>query len=223
MRTKIVIIGGKGSAIVIAEQIYDAQVKGNDVEFLGFAFDDESFGKEINGFPIICKTFDAKSYFEKYIDVKFIYQLYRPDLMKERIELLDSFKIPLDKFCTFVHPSALIAKSANIGIGTCILANAVINPKARIGNFNTIHSNTLIGHDTSIGEYNFFAAHSVVGSNDKIGNGNFIGLNTSFNNYITIGDFCFVGMASNVIKSIESHVKVIGNPARPFNNNIKAL
>ena len=39
---KIIIIGGKGSAVAIAEQIYDTQMKTHEIEFLGFAFDDES-------------------------------------------------------------------------------------------------------------------------------------------------------------------------------------
>ena len=29
-------------------------MRGADVEFLGFAFDDPTFGDEINGFPLLC-------------------------------------------------------------------------------------------------------------------------------------------------------------------------
>ena len=220
---RVIIIGGKGSAIVIAEQIYDAHIKVGNVEFLGFAFDDESFGNEINGFPILCKTYEVYEKYSKYTDVKFIFQLYRPDLMKERVALLNSYKIPISKFYTFIHPSCVIAKNTKIGFGTAIMANSVINPNSFIGNHCTIHSNCLIGHDTKIGNYNFFAAHSVVGSNNTFGDGNFVGLNTSFNNYITIGDYCFVGMASNVIKSIDSFKNVYGNPAKEFIKQIKPL
>ena len=45
----------KGNAVVIAEQIYSTSLVNKDVEFLGFAFDDETFGTEINGFPILAK------------------------------------------------------------------------------------------------------------------------------------------------------------------------
>lgn len=223
MKNKVIIIGGKGAAVVIAEQIYDSSKRGLDVEFLGFAFDDKSFGNEINGFPILCNTFNAFEKYEYNKDVKFIYQLYRPDLMYERIALLNSYKIPNDRFYTFIHPTAFIAKSAKIGVGSSILANCTINPNAVIGDHCSIHSNSLIGHDTSIGDYNFFAAHVVIGSNNKIGNGNFIGLNATINNYLDIGDFCFIGMASNVIKGFESNTKVYGNPARKFEKNIKPL
>lgn len=220
---KIIILGGKGSAVAIAEQIYDTQIKTGNIEFLGFAFDDEAFGDSINGFPVLCKTYDAYKKYEQYQDVKFIFQLYRPDIIKERINLLESYGIPEERMGTFIHHSAFVAKSATIGHGCAILANAVINANAKIGNNTTIHSNSLVGHDTIIGDNNFIAAHNVIGSNTKIGRGNFLGLNCSINNYISIGDYNFVGMASNVIKGLENDTKVYGNPARPFEGKIKPL
>ncbi len=131
---KVVIIGGKGSAVVIAEQIYDTQMKIGNVEFLGFAFDDETMGDRINGFPLLCKTYEAYAKYKDDPDVKFIYQLYRPDLIEERIELLKSFEIPEDRFYTFIHHTATVARSAVIRRGTAVMANAVVNPNTVIGN-----------------------------------------------------------------------------------------
>ena len=91
MITKFIIIGGRGSAVVIGEQIYDAQLKGEPVELLGYAFDDETLKGEVNGFPIHCKTYEAQDKFSNFNDVKFIYQMWRPDLMQIRIDLLNNF------------------------------------------------------------------------------------------------------------------------------------
>lgn len=223
MKTKVIIIGGKGGAVVVAEQIYDAQKKGADMEFLGFAFDDPEFGSEINGFPILAKTKEVYSKYEAQADVKFIFQLWRPDLMKERIELLNSYNIPKERFYTFVHPSCIVSHSARIGHGSAVMANCVLNANTVIGDHCTVHSNSLIGHDTVIGNYNFIAAHNVLGSNNKIGDANFFGLNSTYNNYLNIGSHCFVGMASNVIKNIESNTRVYGNPAKVFESKIKPL
>lgn len=215
--TKIVIIGGKGTPVNIAEQIYDAQHRfGMNVEMLGFAFDDESFGSEINGFPIVCKTFEAKSKFEKQEDVKFIFNLYRSDKIRERAALLESYQIPEDKFYTFIHPSAYVAKSAQIGYGCAIQAHCVVNSNVVIGNHNTFNSACLVGHDTHIGNNNFFAAHTVIGSGLNIKNYVFTGLNASLKNLITIEDGALIGMSSNAVHSIDENEIVIGNPARPI-------
>jgi acetyltransferase EpsM len=218
---KVIILGGKGTAVVVAEQIYDAQIKHKaNIELLGFAFDDESYGETINGFPVLAKTREVYEKYKKFDDVKFVFQMYRQDILPERIKLKDSYQIPENRFFTFIHPTCTVARSATIGAGTIMMANTVVNPNAIIGKFCTFQSNVLIGHDAVIGNYNFVAAHAIV-SNLTMGDRNFIGINASTNNFITIGNDCFVAMGSNVIKSIASGTKVMGNPAKPFFSNIK--
>ncbi len=212
---KIIIIGGKGTPVVIAEQIINSIDKFNaQYELLGFAFDDESFGNDINNIPILDKTYNIYSKYERFKDVFFIFSMYRSDLIKQRIALRESFNIPLNRYITFIHPLATVSKSVKLGFGNIILANVVINPNAIIGDFNTFNSNVLIGHDTVLGDSNFIAGHAVIGSNLQIGNGNFFGLNCSAKNIIKIGDYNIIGMASNVLKDISDNSIVYGNPSR---------
>lgn len=220
---KIIFIGGRGTAIVVADQMWDAKQRyGMDIEVLGLALDDRSGGDEINGYPILCDIKDLYDKYGKYDDVKFIYQLYRPDVMRERTAILNNLNIPMEKFATFIHPSVMVAKSAKIGVGNVILANAVVNCNAIIGNFNTVNSGTLLGHDITIGNNNYFAGQVCVGSGLSIGNMNFIGLNTSIRNGISIGDGNIVGMSSNITKSVGDDNVLYGNPAiiKPQLNHI---
>ena len=220
---KIIFIGGRGTAIVVADQMWDAKQRfGMDIEVLGLALDDRSGGDEINGYPILCDIKDLYEKYGKYEDVKFIYQLYRPDVMRERTAILNNLNIPMEKFTNFIHPSVMVAKSVKIGIGNVILANAVVNCNAIIGNFNTVNSGTLLGHDITIGNNNYFAGQVCVGSGLTIGNMNFIGLNTSIRNGITIGDGNIVGMSSNITKSVGDDNVLYGNPAviKPQLNHI---
>ena len=220
---KVVLIGGRGTAIVIADQIFDAHQRyGMDIEVLGLALDDHSGGDDISGYPILCDIKDAYAKYEKYEDVKFIYQLYRPDVMRERTQILYDLNIPVEKFCNFIHPSVMFARTAKIGYGNVLLANAVVNCNAVIGNFNTVNSGTLLGHDITIGNNNYFAGQVCVGSGLSIGNENFIGLNTSIRNGITIGNNNVVGMASNITKDVSDNNVLYGNPAviKPQLNHI---
>ena len=220
---KIVFIGGRGTAIVIADQMCDAHKRfGMDVEVLGLALDDHSGGDEISGYPILCNIKDVYEKYKQYDDVKFVYQLYRPDLICERTKILYDLNIPAEKFATFIHPSVMLAKSAKFGYGNVLLANVVVNCNAIIGNFNTINSGTLIGHDIIIGDNNYFAGQVCVGSSLKIGNMNFIGLNTSIRNGIKIGHGNIIGMASNITKDVSNNNVLYGNPAiiKPQLNHI---
>ncbi len=220
---KIIIIGGRGTAIVIADQIYDAHTRFNQqIEVIGLSLDDLSGGNEINGYPILCPINKLYEKYQKYDDIKFIYSLYRPDVMKERTKLLYDLKIPLEKFTNFIHPTVMVARSVKMGCGNVFLANVVINCNAIIGNFNTVNSGTLLGHDIEIGNNNYFAGHVCVGSGLQIGDQNFIGLNTSIRNGIKIGNNNIVGMSSNITKDVDNNCVVFGNPAKiqPKLNNI---
>ncbi len=215
MNKKVIIIGGIGTAVNIAEQMQDAIDKfGLKDEFMGFAFDDEKFGEKINGFPLLCKTREAFDIYGKYNDIYFMYQLYRPDKLKERSSWLPQFKVPTERYYNFIHPTATICRSAKMGFGNAIQAGCVVGSNTVMGNHNTFNSMCLFGHDTKMGDHNFFAAHSLIGSNTKMGNYIFMGLNSTLNNMIEVKDNVMIGMGSNVIKSLESDQLVLGNPAK---------
>ena len=211
---KVVIIGGKGTAIVIADQIYDAHIRfGMDIEVLGLALDDHTMGNEICGYPILCGIREVYDKFKNDDKVKFIYSLYRSDQIRERCKLLYDLNIPKEKWCNFIHPSALVARSVKMGYGNVVLANCIINSNVQMGNFNTLNSGTLLGHDIKVGNNKFFAAQVTVGSMLEIGDMNFIGLNSAIKQGVRLGEAILVGQASNVTKSFEHDETVFGNPA----------
>lgn len=215
MRKKVIILGGIGTAVNIAEQMQDAIDKyGLKDEFLGFAFDNESFGDTINEFPVLCKTREAFDLYGGFNDVYFMYQLYKPDALKERAGWLPEFKIPTERYYNFIHPTATISRSVQMGFGNAIQAGCVIGSSAKMGNHNTFNSTCLFGHDTTIGNHNFFAAHSLIGSNVKMGNYVFMGLNSAVNNMIEVGDNTMIGMGSNVLKNVTGNQVLIGSPAK---------
>jgi len=215
-KTKIIIIGGKGTAINIAEGIYDAEKRyGEKIECLGFAFDDESFGEFINGFPLLCKTTDLMIKYGKFEDVKFIFQMNHQEKMKERALLVKSYNIPNEKWFTFIHPSAYVSKSARIGHGSVIFANCAVHANTVIGNHCTLSSLTTIGHDTYLGNHVFMATHVCIGSSVHINDNVFFGQNTTVSGSLSINENNIIGLGASVIKNIKETNKVlVGTPAK---------
>ena len=216
MKTKIIIIGGRGTAVVVAEQIIDAITRfGYNAEILGFAFDDPTMD-HVMEFPILCHSYEVKEKYAQYDDVKFLYLLYRSDLIKERSELRDSFNIPKEKYLNFIHPAAYMARSVKMGFGNIILSNCVFNSNAQLGSFNTFNVACLVGHDTKIGDSNFCAAHTCIGSNLNISDMNFFGINCCIKNKVVMGNCNIIGQCANVVKDVTNDTVLIGNPAKPL-------
>lgn len=209
---KIIIIGGKGSAVATAELISSCEEVNQ--EFLGYCIDDNSLGDNINGFPILCNRQNLMKNYGRFDDVKFLFSLYKPNCMEERVALLRAMDIPHSKFTNFIHPSVHIAKSVSLGTGNIISSNVVINNNTIIGNHNLLHSNSVIEHDTSLGDSNYVSAGAVIGSSINIGIGNFFGINSSVRENVVINDYNIIGMGSVVLHDVGYRETLVGVPAR---------
>lgn len=218
---KVVIIGGKGLAVVIAEHISEAADKfGMDIKILGFAFDDPAYAEGINGWPVLCGTREAYPKYGNDQDVYFIFTMWRPDLMRERCELRDSYGIPEDRFFTFVHPTASVCKSVKLSPGVIVSAGSVVQSNAEIGAHCVIDSNSAVGHDCKIGKNNYIGSCSCIGASTEIGECNFIGLNSTCKPGIKIGNHNIISMCSAVLKDVEDDKVIAGVPARAIKSNV---
>jgi sugar O-acyltransferase (sialic acid O-acetyltransferase NeuD family) len=212
---QIIIIGGKGTALNIAEQIVDASVRHRaSISLLGFALDDPALGHEIDGFPLLCRPCDLLASFPGP-DVKFLFALYKPERMRERVELLRTYGIPKERFATFVHPLAFVGRTARVGCGSVIFAHASVLNRAAIQDFSIVNSHVVVEHDARIGSSCFIAASAVIGARATLGSGTFVGLGSTVREDVSVGEYAFVGMGSNVLSDVGPNTLVYGNPARP--------
>ncbi len=67
------------------------------------------------------------------------------------------------KFGILIHPSAYVAKDAEIGEGTVILANAVVQAKAKIGKHVIINAGVCIDHDAVVNDFVLIYPNAYVG------------------------------------------------------------
>lgn len=75
-----------------------------------------------------------------------------------------------------------------------------------------------IGHNCTVGASSQIASGVVICGRARIGKSVWLAPNVSVNSEVEVGDGAFVGMGSVVMKNVESHTVVVGNPARFIKN-----
>jgi len=182
---KIIIIGAGGHAAEIDDYISlfnDIQNRNKDkFEIHGFLDDNpDSYKSYQFSAPYLG---DIKSH---KIDKNCNYIIAIANI-KFRRPIIESFLKLEAEFITFIHPSAYISKSANVGTGSVIAPNVNIGPNVKIGRFNMINARASIGHDTIIGDYNFITPNVCFSGFSNIGNENMFGINSATIPNINIG------------------------------------
>lgn len=113
-----------------------------------------------------------------------------------------------------IHKSASVSKSASIGEGSVVMANAVINPSARIGRGVIVNSGAVVEHDNVIGDFVHISPRAALAGSVTIGAHTHIGIAACVIQGLTIGESCVIGAGSVVIDDILGHKTVVGNPAK---------
>ena len=132
----------------------------------------------------------------------------------ERIELGDLLTKEGFILMNLYHPNATIAKNAEIGIGTAVLAGAVIDPYCQIGDYCIINNNSTVSHDSNIGRGVHICPGVHMGGQVHIGDAAWIGIGSIILEKITIGSRSIIGAGSIVVENIPSGVVAYGNPSR---------
>lgn len=115
---------------------------------------------------------------------------------------------------TAIHPTAVISRTAQIGVGGTVMAGAIINAGAQIGEDVIVNSGALVEHDCVIGDHVHIAPGAKLASGVLVGDGSHIGLGAAIIQGKRIGRNAVVGAGAVVVRDIPDDVVVTGVPAR---------
>lgn len=118
------------------------------------------------------------------------------------------------RFETVCHPTAIIARSAQIFSGVQIMAGAVIQPGVIIGENTIINTGALVDHDCIIEKHCHVAPGVVLSGDVQVGDGCHIGTGVSVIQGIVIGEGSLVAAGAVVIQDVPPNAWVGGVPAR---------
>lgn len=215
---KVIILGGQGDGVGIASFINDMQKEGQHIELLGFLNDSED--KRILDLPVLGSLSDWKNY-EKDEDVYFITALLKTKYSYQRSNLINDLKIPINKYCNVIHPTAIISDYSKIGVGNVIGPNVNIMPNVIIGNHCSFRASASIGHDCKINNFCYMGPNSTMAGKSILNDGAHIGPNASVLDGKVIGQHSVLGMGSVATKDIEDFNVYFGVPSKKIGVIVK--
>lgn len=113
-----------------------------------------------------------------------------------------------DKATTFVHWSAYVNPSAELGQGAFVKPKAMIGAFVQIGKCCVIDSGANIEHHTKLGDGVFIAPTVSIGSSVEIGDRTTIGIGATVLSGVKIGKDCLICTGSIVLKDVPDNSTV---------------
>ena len=191
MNKKLAIIGAGGHGKVVGEI-----ASLNDYKVINF-FDDKK--NEIKEFPFnISGSFNyLKEHLNDY-DAFFV----AIGENKIRFNITEWLKEKNMNIINLTHPKSTVSKFSSLGLGTCVMANAVVNPGTLIKEGVIINTSASIDHDCVIEDFAHVSPNCSLSGNVKIGKLSHLGSGTSVHPGIRIGQNVRTAVGSKVFKNI---------------------
>jgi acetyltransferase EpsM len=113
-----------------------------------------------------------------------------------------------------IHPTAVIARTAEIGQGVIINPGAVVQPFARIGNHVMIHAGAIVEHDCVVSDFANLAPHATLAGHVKVGQCSTVYAGAVIIPSVKVGESCVIGAGAVVLRDVADGITVAGVPAK---------
>jgi sugar O-acyltransferase (sialic acid O-acetyltransferase NeuD family) len=113
-----------------------------------------------------------------------------------------------------VHPTAWIAKDAEVGMGLQAMAGSRIGARARLGDWVLINTGASVDHEGVLGHGVHLAPGAILCGCVEIGEGAMIGAGAVVLPRVRVGAHAVVGAGSVVVHDVPAGVVALGSPAR---------
>jgi sugar O-acyltransferase (sialic acid O-acetyltransferase NeuD family) len=208
MTTEVLIIGAGGHAAVVADALL---ASGHRVR----GFIDSSAQKQgtsIFGLPVLGgdELLDSLS----PADVQLANGIGSAGVMDARCRVYTAAVSRGFAFVSVRHPSAIVATSAVLGVGSQVLARAVVQPFATIGENSIINTGAIVEHDVVVGAHSHISPGCVLAGQVTVGTHVHVGVGAVVKQGINIAERSLVAAGAVVVDDVAAGTTVLGVPAR---------
>lgn len=134
---------------------------------------------------------------------------------QRRADLYHRFASRQYSFPAIVHPSAVVARSVQVGSGTQVMAGAVIQTNCRLGENIIVNTGASVDHDCVIESDVHIAPGVTVSGQVVIERGAHVGTGATIMQTRRVGAQSTVGAGALVVRDVMAGTTVMGLPAEP--------
>jgi len=117
-------------------------------------------------------------------------------------------------FETLVHPTAIVAPTAEIGTGSIICPYVVVSDAVRLGRFVLLNYHSSLGHDASAGDFAVLSPYASLGGTARLGEDGFLGMHATVGPRVGIGARSTVSTQSCALHDAPDDTLVFGVPGK---------
>ena len=126
------------------------------------------------------------------------------------------------KLTALVHPSAVVSRTASIGLGSYVGENAVVRSNAVIGMSVFVNAGAIVSHDCNVGDFVTLGPNAAAAGHVTVGAQTLIGVGSSIRPWVRIGSRCEIGAGAAAVSDVPDDMAAIGVPARAVPKSTKA-
>lgn len=203
--TPLVILGGGGHALVVAEA---ARATGSEI--VGFLDDNPDAVMSHRPDPVM--WIGPSTNLEAIGDRPWIMGFGNLAFREQILHKLDQRELARSAR-TVIHPRACVSPTARIGRGVFIGPGAVVHTRAIVLDHAIVNTGAIVEHECHVGVNAHIAPGAVIAGGCRVGTSALVGLGARLLPMLSVGDGCVVGAGAVVVKSVIEGV-VMGVPAR---------
>jgi sugar O-acyltransferase (sialic acid O-acetyltransferase NeuD family) len=207
----IVIVGAGGFGREVYQWAGPLFEKGN-YRFKGFIDDNPDVGKSSESHMKVLGTIrSGKNQYEIGERDRFIFAIGNIDIKKELIKILKNHGA---EFITFIHPTAIVADTVQIGEGGVVCPFALISDRAIISDFVMLNFYASCAHDTNIGKYSILSPYATMNGFSELEENVFLGTHATITSQVKVGANSKISANSAAMKNIPQNSFVFGVPGK---------